>query len=361
MPSALSPEDLKAAVEAGVIDAAQAEKLKAMRAGSAGVGPDGEPAIADEERFRFLNGFNDVFLTIGVLLVAGAVLAATSTTFFGLGWAATMAVGAAVFWALSEILVGRLRAVLPGMVLSILFVVFAAAAVVIQLHWDNLKTSNWDVASELAFWRNPTLVFGIPALVAALAYYLRFRLPFALALIACFGYAVAARSLYDIGVGFSVTAIGYGLLVLAVALAYDARDPQRVTRLSDCAFWLHLVAAPLIVSPALMLIKHATNSGATSAIVLLTVLLLAIFALAIDRRALLVSSLASFTVAVYDILSGGVGLPDRGGIPISFILTLALVGGFVLLLGVFWHPLRQRLLPFLQSMPFARNLPPARQ
>ncbi len=53
--------------------------------------------------------------TIGTpRFVAGAVLAATSTTFFGLGWAATMAVGAAVFWALSEILVGRLRAVLPG-------------------------------------------------------------------------------------------------------------------------------------------------------------------------------------------------------------------------------------------------------
>ena len=34
----------------------------------------GEPALADEERFRFLNGFNDVFLTIGVLLVAAPVL-----------------------------------------------------------------------------------------------------------------------------------------------------------------------------------------------------------------------------------------------------------------------------------------------
>ena len=31
MPGTLSPEDLNSAVEAGVIDAAQAEKLKAMR------------------------------------------------------------------------------------------------------------------------------------------------------------------------------------------------------------------------------------------------------------------------------------------------------------------------------------------
>jgi hypothetical protein len=93
---------------------------------------------------------------------------------------------------------------------------------------------------------------------------------------------------------------------------------------------------------------------------LLAVFLLAIFALAIDRRALLVSSLASFTVAVYDVLSGGMSLPNSGGAPISFIMTLALVGGFVLILGVFWHPLRNRLLPVLQSTPLGPYLPQAR-
>ncbi|HVZ05547.1 hypothetical protein [Hyphomicrobium sp.] len=357
----MSPDDLQAAVEAGVIDAAQAEKLRAMRAAAKPVvGPDGEPALADEERFRFLNGFNDVFLTIGVLLVAGAFLAATSTTFFGLGWAATLAAGSAVFWVLSKILVSRLRAVLPGMVLSLLFVVFAASAAVVELHWDNLKSSNWDVAQELAFWRNPTLVFAVPALIASLIYYLRFRLPFVLTLIACFGYVVAARTLFNIGIGPSLVALGYGLLVLIVALVYDSRDTRRVTRLSDCAFWLHLVAAPMIVSPVFMLIKYSIGGVATSAVILLTVFLLALFALAIDRRALLVSSLASFTIAVYNLLSGGVRLPNSGGAPMSFILTLALVGGFVLVLGVFWHPLRNRLMPILQSTAIGPYLPQAR-
>ena len=46
--------------------------------------------LADEERFRFLNGFNDVFLTIGVLLIAGAFLTVTSTGLFGLSWVATL-------------------------------------------------------------------------------------------------------------------------------------------------------------------------------------------------------------------------------------------------------------------------------
>lgn len=362
MANGLTPDDLKAAVEAGVIDAAQAEKLRALRqAPPRPLGPDGEPVLADEERFRFLNGFNDVFLTIGVLLVAAAFLAATSTSLFGISFVATFAFAAATFWILSEILVGRLRAVLPGMVLSLLFVAFAASTVVVQLHWDNFKSSNWDVSSELAFWRNPTLVFGLPALLAACGYYLRFRLPFALALIAFFGYAVVSKSLYNLAVGPSFVAFGYGLVVLAVALAYDARDPRRVTRFSDCAFWLHLVAAGLIVSPMITFIKVSTNGLATSGVVLLTVLLLGLFALAIDRRALLVASLAYFCGAVYDLLSGGVAFPESGGIPPSFTFTLALVGGFVLILGVFWHPLRNRLLPVLQATPLGSYIPPARQ
>ncbi|MFT3732697.1 MAG: hypothetical protein QM780_14960 [Hyphomicrobium sp.] len=356
-------DDLQAAVEAGVIDAAQAEKMRAMRTRSnAPLGPDGEPSVlADEERFRFLNGFNDVFLTIGVLLIAAAFLTVTTTGLFGISWFATLAVAAATFWVLSEILVGRLRAVLPGMVLSVLFVTFAASAAVVQLHWDNLKASNWDVGSELAFWRNPTMVFGLPALIASLAYYFRFRLPFALALIAVFGFIVVSRGLLQIGLGPSIVAFGYGLFVLAAALFYDAKDPARVMRFSDCAFWLHLVAACLIVSPLINIIKESTGGLATSAAVLATVFVLGLFALAIDRRAMLVSSLAYFTVAVYQLLSGGVALPNNGGIPSTFTLTLALVGGFVLLLGVFWHPLRNRLMPILSATPIGPYLPQARQ
>lgn len=358
-----SSDDLQAAVDAGVIDAAQAEKLRAMRHRSdAPLGPDGEPSVlADEERFRFLNGFNDVFLTIGVLLIAGAFLTVTSTGLFGISWVATLAVAAATFWVLSEILVARLRAVLPGMVLSLLFVAFAASAVVVQLHWDNFQSSNWDAGSELAFWRNPTLVFGLPALIASFVYYLRFHLPFALGLMAFFGYAVVSKSLYSLGIGPSFAAFGYGLFVLLVALFYDAKDPKRVMRFSDCAFWLHLVAAALIVSPMIMMIKSSTNGPMTSGVVLLTVLALGLFALAIDRRALLVSSLAYFCGAVYDLLSGGVALPSTGNAPSSFTLTLALVGGFVLILGVFWHPLRNRLLPVLNATPIGSYLPQARQ
>jgi hypothetical protein len=361
MTSGLTPDDLKSAVEAGVIDAAQAEKLRAMRSAATGPGPADE-VLADEEHFRFLNGFNDVFLTIGVLLVAGAFLFAAMPTFSGSGWLSVITFAAVTFWLLSEVLVRRLRAVLPGMALAILFTIFAAAAFVIEYHSDKFAAPNWDFNSEFAFWRNPTLLFATPALVASLLYYLRFRLPFALGLIACFGYVVVSKALLmTTGIASPFVGFAYGLFVLIVALTYDGRDPKRVTRLSDCAFWLHLVAAWLIVSPVIAMIKQSTgDSSAASGAILITVLLLGLFALVIDRRALLVSSLTYFTIAVYDLLSGGGPTPFGNVMPSSFITTLALVGGFVLILGVFWHPLRQRIMPLFRNMAFTRYLPPAR-
>jgi hypothetical protein len=366
MPATLSPDDLKSAVEAGVIDAAQAEKLKAMSAAPNASAPAyADMALADEEHFRFLNGFNDVFLTIGVLLVAGALVFAATPQFSGsvLG---VMTLAAAIFWILSEILVRRLRAVLPGIALSILFVAFAATAIVIQLHSRVDIQSTSDPWAELAFWRYPSLLFSVPALAAAVAYYLRFRLPFALALIALAAYGVFRSALHAYGVAegadMPFIAFASGLVILAVAMAYDAQDLKRTTRFSDCAFWLHLVAAPLIVSPVITLIKQSTaDSGTTSSIVLMAVFALGLFALAIDRRALLVSSLLYFTVAVYDLLSRGSLDTSTAMTTTSLVMTLALVGGFVLILGVFWHPLRQRLLPLVQNIGLSRYLPPARQ
>jgi hypothetical protein len=378
MPGTLTPEDLKAAVDAGVIDATQAEKLSAMRTTASGwPSADANGALADEERFRFLNGFNDVFLTIGVLLVAGAFLSAAAPGFSGAGWLGVVAFAALTFWVLSEILVRRLRAVLPGMVLAVLFVLFAAAAIVIKYHSVVYATANGDLYSELTFWNHPTLLFAAPALVASIVYYLRFRLPFALALIAIFSYFVVSRGLIeyfastnDVAAPASIStqfvAFAFGLAILAAAMAYDARDLKRTTRLSDCAFWLHLVAAWLIVSPVIHVVNGATaDSATTSIIVLAVVFALGLFALAIDRRALLVSSLLYFTFAVYRLLSGTTAgcMPgcDAGALSGSLVTTLALVGAFVLVLGVFWHPLRNRLLPLFQNTALSSYLPPARQ
>jgi hypothetical protein len=81
---------------------------------------------------------------------------------------------------------------------------------------------------------------------------------------------------------------------------------------------------------------------------------LAVIAIAIDRRALLVS--ACFILAWLSRMHWG---PERGGLDQSviFFTTLVILGAFVITLGVGWQPLRRRLLALI-SPSVASKLPP---
>ena len=93
----------------------------------------------------------------------------------------------------------------------------------------------------------------------------------------------------------SVAALVLGIGVFLLAMRWDGSDPKRETRRSDVAFWLHLLAAPMIVHPIFTLLGLTEGTatparGGDRGRPLYIVLGLA--ALAIDRRALLVSALA---------------------------------------------------------------------
>ena len=79
-----------------------------------------------------------------------------------------------------------------------------------------------------------------------------------------------------------------GVGVFLFAMWWDGSDRRRETRRSDVAFWLHLLAAPLIVHPIFTLLGltegAATLVGGVTVILLYVVL--GITALAVDRRAL---------------------------------------------------------------------------
>ena len=59
-----------------------------------------------------------------------------------------------------------------------------------------------------------------------------------------------------------------GVAVFLYAMRWDSSDPARLTRRSDVAFWLHLLAAPMIVHPVFTLLGlndgDATIIGAAS-------------------------------------------------------------------------------------------------
>lgn len=355
-------EDIDAAIAAGVMPQAQADTLRAFVAERRRSRL--EQAGTEDERFRFMTGFNDFFFAIGILLLGFGMM------FFTDGMPLPSLIAAILLWALSELLVRRMRLVLPGILLSLFFMMFAYLAVPA----DFATMSSPSVARD-QFPLDLRGIFGLtgtPATIAVKAligaaaaslYYWRFRLPFALLPIAG-ALVLAVISLTTFATGSltgttqSLVTLACGFTLFAAAMAFDISDRDRMTRRSDCAFWLHLLAAPLIVHSLVSLITPSlaqmTNSIALA--ILLIVAILAIIAIAIDRRALLVSALAyiGIVIAYAAGMLTGQSNPPQGGI---FFTTLVILGAFVITLGVGWHPLRKRLIALI-SPAITAKLPP---
>jgi hypothetical protein len=146
-----------------------------------------------------------------------------------------------------------------------------------------------------------------------------------------------------------------GLGVFAAAMAFDVSDRERTTRRSDCAFWLHLLAAPLIVHSLIWLTTSNAFQAMTdrvAATIVAIVVVLTLVAVTIDRRALLVSTLTYLGIAIaYALKAASV---DQSAV---FFATLLVLGAMVLTIGVGWLPLR-RILMRLVPVRLGAHLPP---
>jgi hypothetical protein len=372
----LQSADLDAAVSEGIVTAEQATALRAFVERR-----ERERAIAlgGEEQFRFIRGFNDIFFAIGIVLFLGGLLYFMEKSALG------MAVMAAVAWLLAEVLVARRRLVLPGIVLAVAFVgfVFAASVYLPVETWLGMEIRPIGTAVPssvlqfLQYYPGGPLMFAARALVATAAaalFYWRFGLPFALlplALSLVVAVVGVASFLFPQAAGVSDTIVFLlcGLGVFAAAMAFDASDRERLTRRADCAFWLHLLAAPLIVASVISLVsdplagalgrirplaRTSIMSGNTALAVGLVVILLAAVAVLIDRRAMLVSGLSYLGYAI----AYGLGSSGQSSDP-GFVIaaTLVILGAFVLIVGIGWVPLRRVMLGLVPP-PIAKHLPP---
>ncbi|MGL6044464.1 MAG: hypothetical protein ACRC1J_11120, partial [Sandaracinobacteroides sp.] len=168
----LSRQDLDAAVDAGVIDSRARERLLAFAAARA----DGV-AGPDNESFRLLTGFNDIFVTLAcaLLLVAlGSLLP---------GVVAPVAIAAAS-WGLAEYFTARRRMALPSILLLLAFVgsVFAACLLLLS-GGDQLGLGLrqlWGQGRSTALLA-PLIVSGLGGAAAAALHWRRFRVPITLA------------------------------------------------------------------------------------------------------------------------------------------------------------------------------------
>jgi hypothetical protein len=351
----ISDETLAQAVRDGLITAAQAEGLNALEAGASAASRSAwaSQPTPDDESLRFVSGFGDVFVAIGLALFFGAS-GFFLERFFG---PPAMWLGiAASAWLLAEFFTRRRRMALPSI---ILLVVFAAAIFLAGIHvltgGDPFTSTIIGLArsgEERGVWL-PSLATA----VAAALHYWRFRVPITIAA----GAAALSTAFVAFGSSFSpqpspwlVSALVLvcGVAIFALAMRFDGADPERVTRRTDIAFWLHLLAAPMIVHPVITyLVTDASGVEISGAIAVLAVFFVFSFvAVAIDRRAMLVSGLVYAGVALGSLLRH-TGLTD-----LTLPATLLALGIFVLLLSAGWRPLRRAVLLLFPS-PLARRLP----
>ncbi len=189
------------------------------------------------------------------------------------------------------------------------------------------------------------------------AHYWRFRVPITVAA-GCGALSITVVALaYGLAphvssVAHNAVILACGLAIFALAMRYDITDPDRLTRRTDIAFWLHLLAAPLIVHSLIDgMVNVSSKLDPISAVVIMVVFLgLSFVAVLIDRRAMLVSGLAYAGVAFWTLIR------QAGFSDITTPLTILTLGAFVLLLSAGWRPLRGGILNVVPSV-LARRLP----
>lgn len=306
-----------------------------------------EAPAAGEEYVRLLSSFNDIFVT-AALLLALAGTAALFNQMFQTPLFAFASV-AALAWLGGEYFTIRRKLALPSFVLFFAFAIAVPGTVFWALA-PGFIPGMTDLSAARSHPLDPLLALSTAA--AALAgcalHWFRFRVPISVA-VGALGAGTAAMLLVGLlSPTFTIFnpyagPFVLGLVMFGFAMWWDMSDVYRQTRRADVAFWLHLVSSALIVHSTFGILGVSPSSddvGAGGALVtILLYLFFCLVALAIDRRAILVSSLIYVLAAFSTTVSWGVGSE-------SLAMTVsAIVLGFGLLtLSVWWTRLRLALL-----------------
>lgn len=246
-------------------------------------------------------------------------------------------------WGLAEFFTRKRRMALPSIVLLLAFV-GGVTAVPIELI-DSTRPHFSDVATGLI-----GAGIGLIAAAAAWIHWRRFMVPITVAAgaaaLAATAIALVMSAFFQINgtrtddLMLLPLVFAAGLAIFAYAMRWDMSDPQRETRRSDVAFWLHLLAAPMIAHPLFhwLGISDGENIGALSALGVLAIyLLMGMVALAVDRRALLVSALAYVLIALTWLFR------EFGMVELNVAVTGLVIGSALLALSAFWSPIRTAL------------------
>ncbi|WP_166417765.1 hypothetical protein [Cochlodiniinecator piscidefendens] len=345
----LKNDDIRAAVAADILDEKQASLLIALiekRQGARSALPD------EDEPFEFFKGFSEIFVTVGLgLLLAGALMLAAIT---GSG-VAIFFTGAVFTWISAAYFTLKRRMSLPSIALAAGFGMFLAGFCFAMLDG---QTSVMSLS-----------ITGVVGMVAMLAYFRVFKLPFAMLVFGVFGgmtilalagitddnifYGNAGTQLFDLRQG-STLAYGsllFGILTFCGGMYFDLKDPNRLSRYSATGFWLHILAAPALVNTIAL---SLFNIDGTTGYVLtaIAMLIVALLALIIDRRSFLTAGIGYIgAILVW-------AFQTDGETAYGIVSTLLILGLFITVLGAQWVQIRAKIMNKLPNFPYKHRLPP---
>ena len=346
-------DDLRAAVGAGIVTEAQAASLASLADSRRGARTD---LAGGDEPFELFKGFNEVFIVVGLLILAmgwaGVVGVAYAAEITNPQQAAMLygSIGALIIWAMSEYFIRRRRMVGPAIALSILFTGNAAIGLTAYFAQPFMVAQQDYASLPLPF------ILGTAAIGV---FWYRFRVPLAMAMIAVGFFIVAIlmaatsqgtpqdpSNLFLLSAGgpFAWITLVLGLLVFAVAMAFDMSDPHRVTRRSANGFWLHVVAAPALVNTLALTLLDRNAHWALLGVMLI----FALIAIVIDRRSFLIAAIGYIVALASTVFDGE-----------TTALTVLVLGIILLLLGAFWEKFRARLLRLMPRFVPLHRLPPS--
>lgn len=319
-----SDEDITAAINAGVLTKDNANSFRLFIAKSKAT------TNVDEEHFRLIGGFNDIFVVIACILLLVSVTWIGSAVSNWLG-SVTATITA---WLLAEFFTRKRKMALPSIVLLLAFV-------------GNIYYSCFALLELTA---SGALIAAALSALGAWMHWLRFKVPITVAafIAACIGFIVTLilKFVPESTSYLALISLISGLAVFAYAMHWDSSDIHRQSKKSDVAFWLHLLAAPLLVHPVFSLLNILDDqvNWIKGLIVVFLYILIAVASVAIDRRALMVSALAYVLYVLSHLLN------DYGVVNLGFAITALVIGSALLLLSAYWHPCRKFV---LQKMPLS--------
>jgi len=320
-----SDDDLTTAIKAGIFSDESVDAFRAL------MDQQRQAPAADEEQFRLISGFNDIFVVIASILVLVSV--AWVMKAFG-SITSTLSV-TVTSWLLAEFFVRKRHMALPAIILLLAYAWSVGMVCLLLLNAipgviDPLQMPGYVLAATAAI-----------TVFATFLHWRRFKVPITIAagagaLCLCVFALITSQFAPESHWPMIITLEILGLAAFSFAMYWDTSDPLRQTRRADVAFWLHLLAAPMIVHPifaSLGIFDH--GHGIVPAVIVIGLyVILALVSIAIDRRALMVSAL------VYVMYAFAAVVHEMHIVELNMAIAGLLIGSMLLLLSAFWHKSR---------------------